>query len=148
MAYKEDQGRLARLAVFWALALLAFYGCYAFYGEVLKAKSKTLAAPLIPSMKKIPVLGIELNGAILIAAPLFGLALWGLHRWLQRPKAADLLIETESEMRKVTWPTLNEAVGSSLVVVVCVVFLMVYLAGADWLLGQWATRILTGSRGG
>lgn len=148
MAYKEDQGRLARLVVFWALALLAFYGCYAFYNEVLKAKSKTLAAPLSESMKKIPVLGIELNGAFLIAAPLFAVVLWLLHRWLQRPKMADLLIETESEMRKVTWPTLPEAVNSSIIVVVCVLFLMMYLAGADWFLGRVATRILTGSTGG
>jgi hypothetical protein len=26
-AYRGDQGRLARLAVFWALAILLFYGC-------------------------------------------------------------------------------------------------------------------------
>lgn len=147
MAYKEDQGRLARLVAFWVLALFAFFGCYALYNEVLRAKFESLRTPLIDSMKKVPVLGIELNGGFLIALALFLAVLWFLHRWLQREKVADLLIETESEMRKVTWPTMSEATNSSVVVIVCVLFLMVYLAGADWLLGQWATRILTGGGG-
>lgn len=147
MAYKEDQGRLARLVVFWALALLLFYGCYAFYNQVLKANFDALRQPLVGSMKKLPILGIEFNGAFLIALIVFAAALWFLFRWLNRPKIADLLIDTESEMRKVTWPTMPEAVNSSIIVVVTVLFLMVYLAGADWLLGQWATRILTGRSG-
>lgn len=147
MAYKEDQGRLARLVVFWVLALFAFFGCYAFYNEVLRNYFESLREPLVPAMKKLPILGIEFNGAFLIALVLFLVAAWLLLRWLQRPKIADLLIETESEMRKVTWPTLSEAMNSSIVVIVCVLFLMVYLAGADWLLGQWATRVLTGSGG-
>jgi preprotein translocase SecE subunit len=50
-------------------------------------------------------------------------------------------------MRKVTWPTFAEALNSSVVVIVCVVFLMAFLAGADWVLGQWTTRLLTGGRG-
>ena len=147
MAYKEDQGRLARLVVFWALAVLWFYGCYSFYNEVLKANFEKLRNPLVPSMKKLPILGIEFNGAFIIALLIFSVGVWFLHRWLNKPKSADLLIETEAEMRKVTWPTMAEATNSSIIVIVTVLFLMVYLAGADWLLGQWATRILTGRSG-
>lgn len=147
MAYKEDQGRLARLVVFWVLAVFVFFGCYAFHNEVLKKHFESLRTPLVASMKKIPILGIEFNGAFLIALLLFAVGMWFLLRWLQRPKIADLLIDTESEMRKVTWPTMPEAVNSSLIVIVCVLFLMVYLAGTDWLLGQWTTLILTGRRG-
>ena len=147
MTYKEDQGRLGRLVAFWVLALFAFFGCYTLYREVLKTYFAQLREPIVASMKKIPVLGIEFNGAFLIALLLFGAALWILMRWLNRPKVADLLIETETEMRKVTWPTMPEAVNSSIIVIVCVLFLMVYLAGADWLLGQWATRVLTGGAG-
>lgn len=145
MTYKKDQGRLARLVTFWALGILVFYGCYSFYNQVLlKYFKDELGAPLITGMKKIPVLGIELNGALLITLALLATLLWLLHRWQQRPRIADLLIETESEMRKVTWPTMPEAVNSSIVVIVCVAFLMIYLAGADWILGQWTTRILIG----
>ena len=147
MAYKEDQGRLARLVVFWTLAVLLFYGCYSFYNQFLKVTFESLREPLVGSMKKLPILGVEFNGAFVIALVVFAAGMWLLARWLNRPKIAELLIDTESEMRKVTWPTMPEAVNSSIIVVVTVLFLMVYLAGADWLLGQWATRILTGRSG-
>jgi preprotein translocase SecE subunit len=145
MAYKKDQGRLARLVTYWTLAVLVFYGCYSFYGEVLLKNFKAaLGAPLIPSMKKVPIIGLELNGAMLITIALLATLLYLLHRWEQRPKVADLLIETESEMRKVTWPSMPEAVNSSIVVIVCVAFLMAFLAGADWFLGRLATQVLIG----
>jgi preprotein translocase SecE subunit len=67
-----------------------------------------------------------------------------LYRWQQAPKQADLLIETESELRKVTWPTLSETMTSSIVVMLCVLFLMAFLAGSDVLLGRWASYLLTG----
>ena len=148
MAYKKDPGRLARRVVFGVLALLIFYGFSAFYGYVLrKSCGATLGTPLVASMKKIPILGIEFNGAFLIAAALFFVLIWALRRWESKPKVADLLIDTEAELRKVTWPTVPEAVNSSIIVIACVLFLMAFLAGADWLLGNLATRILTGGRG-
>jgi preprotein translocase SecE subunit len=62
-------------------------------------------------------------------------------RWLDKPKNADLLIDTESEMRKVTWPTFKDVVSSSLVVIFCVLFLLVFLAGADILIAR-VTKVL------
>ncbi len=95
-------------------------------------------------MPRIPVLGVPLNTAMLISAAVLVASIWMLNRILNKPKNADLLIETESELRKVTWPTVPEAVRSSVVVIACVLFLMAYLAGADWLLGKWASRLLLG----
>jgi preprotein translocase SecE subunit len=87
---------------------------------------------------RLPVLGVELTPAFLIAAALFLGGAFLIYRWLDRPKNADLLIETESELRKVSWPTLPEAMNGSTVVILCVAFLMVFLAGADWVLGRWS----------
>ena len=42
-------------------------------------------------------------------------------------RAADLLIETEIEMRKVTWPTTREVTGATVVVLVVVLLLGLYL---------------------
>jgi preprotein translocase SecE subunit len=145
MAYKKDQGRLARLVTFWVLGLVIFYGCYSFYFEVLlKYWKGALGTPLIAGMKKVPILGIDLNAAMLITLAMLVVSLWLLYRWGQKPKVADLLIETESEMRKVTWPSMPEAVNSSIVVIVTVLFLMAFLAGADWFLGQVASQVLIG----
>jgi preprotein translocase SecE subunit len=143
MAYKPDQGRLTRLAAFWSLAILVFYGCTSLYGE-LASRVPALGAPLFASFEKLPVVSLRLNGALLITLVVLAASWWGLDRWLNKPKTADLLIETESEMRKVTWPSWSEATNSSVVVIVTVAFLMAFLAGADWLLGRVSTYWLTG----
>ena len=76
------------------------------------------------------------------ALALFLVVVFGIHAWLERPKNADLLIETEIELRKVTWPTSQEVFSSSLVVVVCVILLMAFLAGADWFLARVVSPVL------
>ena len=68
-----------------------------------------------------------------------------LNRTLEKPKNADLLIETESELRKVTWPTIDETIDGSIVVMAVVLFLMAFMAGADFVLGEIFTRIITGA---
>lgn len=144
MAYKQDQGRYARLAAFWSLAVLIFYGVTSLYTTLLGYFPNAMAKPFVASMPKIPVLGLPLNLGMLIATAVLVVAVWGLYRVLERPKTADVLIETESELRKVTWPTMPEAVRSSVVVIACVLFLMAFLAGTDWVLGRWAERLLLG----
>ena len=52
------------------------------------------------------------------------------------------MIDTELELRKVTWPTMQEVINSSIVVIVCVVVLMVFLAGSDLVLGRIAKALL------
>lgn len=147
MAYKSDQGRLARLAAFWSLAALAFYGCVSLRSTLSSAFGGKLGQPFFAGMKQVPILGLSLSPALLITAVVLVAAWFFLYRWQQTPKVADLLIDTENELRKVTWPTIAEAVNSSLVVIACVLFLMGFLAGADYLLGRWTTLILTGGKG-
>jgi len=56
-------------------------------------------------------------------------------------RSADLLIQTEIEMRKVTWPTAREVAGATLVVIVVVLIMGVYLMGVDkiceWTVLKW-----------
>jgi preprotein translocase SecE subunit len=145
MAYKPEQGRYARLAAFWSLAILLFYGSTSLYTTLLGYFPNSMGRPLIASTPRIPVLGLPLNPAMLISAVVLVGSIWLLNVVLSKARYADLLIETESELRKVTWPTVPEAVRSSIVVIACVLFLMAFLAGADWLLGRWADRLLLGS---
>ncbi len=147
MAYKPDQGRIARLVAYWSLALLVLYGCTSLHAELSSRFGGALGRPFFASFTKLPVLGVKLNGAILITIVVLAAALYFLYRWQQTPKVAELLIETESELRKVTWPTLPEAINSSIIVIVCVLFLMGFLAGADWMLGRWTTLIFAGGVG-
>ena len=49
-------------------------------------------------------------------------------------RLANLLIDTEQEMKKVTWPSFDDSKKSSLVVIGCVVFMLGFLTAADLLL--------------
>lgn len=72
----------------------------------------------------------------------FGLSLViGYHLWANKPRWSDFLIETQSELKKVSWPPNREWIMSSLVVVVVVVVVSVFLWGADWVL-SWLMKYL------
>jgi preprotein translocase SecE subunit len=158
MSYKPEQGRIARTSAFWALAFLVVYGCTSlddaleqYFGRSGESWlfAKWIGSTIVEGQQVgglfVPILSWKLTPALIVAVVACGLGLWLLNRYLNRPKVAELLIETENELRKVTWPTMNEAVTSSLVVIVCVMFLMVYLATADWWLGRVVTWVLLGS---
>ena len=128
------------MAAFWILAVLWFYGTISLNEELASFESLGTA---IRGMR-IPVVGMDLTPALLISffALVAGLGL--LHRWQNKPKNADFLIETESELRRVTWPSLDEAINGSLVVIACVLFLMFFLAATDYMLGRLTRTILFG----
>lgn len=135
MAYRQDQGRLARMAAFWSLAILIFYGCTSLRTELAGRFNASLGQRLWEGAR-IPVLGVDLTPAFLISLVVFVAGMILLYRWTESPKIADQLIDTESELRKVTWPTLPEAARASVVVIVCVLVLMVLLAGYDALISR------------
>ena len=142
MAYRKDQGRLARMATFWSLAILLAYGCIRMRTELSGLFPDSMGEGL--GGMTLPLVGMPLSPALLLAIATFVIGLWFLNRTLEKPKNADLLIETEAELRKVTWPSLDETIDGSIVVMVVVIFLMAFMAGADFVLGEVFTRIITG----
>lgn len=138
--YKEDQGRLARMAAFWSVTLLLLFGCNFLYVQLVAIKS--MAVPL--GGIRIPVVAVDLNGAFIVSALIFCTGAILISRWQHRPQVADLLIDTEAELKKVTWPTMDEVINSSIVVIVCVILLGIFLAAADYLLGHLMRRLILG----
>ncbi len=127
--YKQDQGTYARTSGIVMLGGLGVFGCYTLYYFLLSFRGTFLANDLAGG--PVPILGAPVTPALLIAvAAAIGLLLW-LRRTLDKPKVADLLIESETEMRKCTWPTWDETFTSSIVVVIVMVFFMALLAGID-----------------
>ncbi|MCH2103590.1 MAG: preprotein translocase subunit SecE [Planctomycetes bacterium] len=137
MAYRKDQGRMARMTAFWSGTIFMFYGCTSLWraltGDFFGA-GDALSQPI--GGIRVPVLGMDLSPAVLIVTALFALGVFLFNRWLERPKQADTLIETESEMKKVTWPTLSETMSGSITVIMTVLILMTILAAFDWALGR------------
>ena len=74
----------------------------------------------------------------LVVAALFlvGVTLWWF-RFLNRPTWADLLIDTDAELRKVSWPTFPDAWQSTLIVTGCTVVLVGIILFYDFMISRF-----------
>lgn len=121
--YKKGQGTVARLSAFTACALLALFGAVRFYATINRPGRFVLLAD-------VPLVG-DVTVYKAVAFVLAALSLLGLWWFLNRPKSADLLVETEQEMRKVSWPTLPEVWNATVVVALVTVTLALTMYGLD-----------------
>ncbi|MCP4094485.1 MAG: preprotein translocase subunit SecE [Planctomycetes bacterium] len=145
--HKPEEGRNARQTAFWLGEGMIFFACYSLSGTLESWKS--LRAPLFGDTPiQIPLLGIELTGAFVAATIAFFAMSFFFLRYLAAEKIADHLIEVESEMNKVTWPSFEEATNSSIIVIITVLILMGFLALSDFVLSQVFELILWGGING
>jgi len=132
-AYKAGQGSLARLTT-WVLILIAlFLGCVELYSWIYDKTD----GPIIDLevFHDLPLLGVPLSWKLLFCIALFFGLLWLVRRYLRRPQTVDTLIETELELKKVSWPTKDESMNATWVVVLVTVLMTVTLSVFDGLLG-------------
>jgi preprotein translocase SecE subunit len=128
------------MASFWGLFLLAGYGILGGFVHVLNGWLARFGVDVKP-WTKVPILGDFGIGALscVLLQLLVG---WLIYRFLNRPKVADMLIETETELRKVVWPTWSDTWAGTMAVVATVVVLLAYLAVADRFYIWFFTSIL------
>ena len=127
--YKPDQGVYARGTAFWLSAALAFFGARSLWQFLTFGWSTR-------SMGVIPVLNLQLTLGLIIATLVFVGAMVGIWVLLQKPKLGDYLIETEAELRRVTWPSWADTLSSSIVVITTVMVFVAYFAGLDMMLNR------------
>ena len=131
-------GRAVRLSAFGGIGALAAFGAYALY-----------MAPPIHSLWWTDVLGpamifgkaLSLKPILFPAAGIFLAVMSGIFLLLNQEKWADFLIETEGEIKKVSWPARKEYVGSAAIVVLVVAIVSMFLhyvdKGLSLLMQQW-----------
>ncbi len=126
--YKPDQGRVVRLTTFLASLILVLWMCMNLYDAFPSdsALYRALAGPY-------DLFGVDLSITVmlLIAAGVFLALSFGLYLFFNWPKMGEFLVETEGELKKVSWPERKEYVSASFAVVVLVVFIVVYLYAVD-----------------
>mgnify|MGYP000852468182 FL=1 len=131
MSYRKDHGLYARMFAFWACLLLVAYGCFHGDGLVdhiggwLGEENDTVLVQSFPILRTLRISTCITLGVLLVA----GIA---IHSVLNRPRIADALIDTETEMVKVTWPTWQEAWQRTLAVGVMVLILFLFLTVTDF----------------
>ncbi|MHC4983463.1 MAG: preprotein translocase subunit SecE [Planctomycetota bacterium] len=109
--YKRGQGRYVRIITFVAAMVITAVGV------------AELSVKLKPYVGTYVRFGVPAALVVLVGLLLF--------RVVNRQKSADFLIATESEMKKVSWSSKKEIVGSTKVVIVTTFILAGLLFGVD-----------------
>lgn len=138
--YKRSQGKVARQATFGAIGVtvaLAAYQLSVFLtAKVLGTVESLLSTwPLSyiseggrdVTLQVAEVLSLEYSLPLL----LFAVGLWIGFRVVNIPRFADFLISVEAEMNKVSWPSKDELIRSSIVVIFVIVAMSALLYGYD-----------------
>ncbi len=132
--YKHGQGKLSRGLAGMGMGLFGFFGSYRLYLWLGAYDFFKKPLPLLPNN----LLGAEMpaNYALLVGLGLLIGTAVGTYYISNHPRVADFLLETEAEMKKVSWPSVNEVWGSSVVVLIVTIIFGVYLLGVDYGLGS------------
>ena len=107
--YKPNQGRIVRQLTALTIWIIVALGCWRLHS--------TLGAVFETGSYMIPVIPI-----VLLAA-----GGWIGYRLVNWPRFADFLIAVEAEMNKVTWPSKEELIRASIVVIFTIFFLALAL---------------------
>ncbi|MDR4505261.1 MAG: preprotein translocase subunit SecE [Candidatus Scalindua sp.] len=135
--YKKGLGVYSRCAVAGLFGLASLFASYSLYGTLVNL-------PEFFGGVKIPLLGVDLTWGLVCSFILFlfcgfficlittgfEVGLGRLDRMSKR--AVEFFIDTQGELQKVSWPSKNELVGSTIVVIVCLLLMSLYIFGVDW----------------
>ena len=124
--YQWKQGKVIRRSTAGAIVLACVLASQAFYQSVLYGLPPTGAyLPMLPaSLRQVPI-GYWVVGLIDV------IGAWIAFRAINYPVFADFLIEVESEMTKVTWPTWSELQRATVVVLGTMFIFSALLFGYD-----------------
>jgi preprotein translocase subunit SecE len=122
--YKQTQGRIARQLTFLALAIGVSLAAYQLW-LLMKVTSLPAWVPRGAMIESWLALDVSLPILLLVVG------LWLSYRAVCIPRFADFLIAVEAEMNKVSWPTRDELIRSSVVVIVIILILSVLLSTYD-----------------
>ena len=133
MYARPGLGRAVRLSAFGGIGSLTAFGAYALY-----------MAPPIHSLWWTDVLGpamifgkaLSLKPILFPSAAAFLTVMSVVFLLLNQEKWADFLIETEGEIKKVSWPARKEFMGSAMIVVLVVAIVSMFLHYVDKGLSQ------------
>lgn len=133
--YKTKQGQIVRWGFFLVSCLLFLFGCYRLYFTFSWFGWERANEPWFIFALPLVEITIKITPALItsLAVALFFIFLF-TYLYFKNDRISDFLIDTESEMRKVSWPTMGDVVKSSMAVVFIIVLLGVYLFGVDILL--------------
>ncbi len=139
--YKRTQGKITRQVTFAALAIGFVLAAYSLHNFLLANWSRIIDG-LFSRSTADSLIGIsdQISIHYLVPGLLVFFGLWLSYRIVNLTQFADFLIAVEAEMKKVSWPTWDELVKASIVVILMIFLLAILLFGYDVIwraLFQW-----------
>ena len=134
--YKSGQGSFARLSAFIALLLAAFLGARELYSWIADPERDTSLIPNVAVFQKLPLLGAPLSWKLLLCVVIFAGLVWLIRHYMKKPATVDMLIETELELKKVSWPTREESINATWIVIFVTLLITFTLFAFDFVLQQ------------
>ena len=126
--YKSGQGSFARLAASLALLLAAALGCQELYSWIADPNGESPIFGIEAELfRNLPLISVPLSWKLLICVAIFVGLIWLLRVYMTRPATVDLLIETEMELKKVSWPTREESLNATWVVLLVTIVMTLSL---------------------
>ena len=136
--YKRGEAKVTRRVAFYSILLLSFWG-FKELGKWLTTYewARTEIISFILPVYDLPLsVGLALAIALNVVLGVF------LFRYLNGPKIADLLIDTEQELKKVSWPSWEDARQSTIIVLIFVAATALYLTTVEFALKRIFDLIL------
>lgn len=133
--FKKGEGKLARRFAFYSLLVLAIWGCRSlavWLNNFAWARTKVFSGfeVEIPYYEQPLTYGVLASMLLNVAVGVI------LFKLLNKPRPAQTLIDTESELKKVTWPTWPEAKQATLIVLIFVAATAAYLTAVEFVLAK------------
>src|SRR5579863_3982462 len=122
--YKRTQGKRVRQTTAALIVVWCWFGCWTLY-----------SGPLLDAPRN-----VRLGIPVVIAA----ITAWIAFRLVNIPQFADFLIAVEAEMKKISWPSLQECFRAAgvVIVVMFLLALVLFLYDQIWMHFFKAIRIL------
>ena len=143
-SYKPGQAKLTRTVAWWSGAFFVLWGGKAMV-ETLPEFYRALGTPLNVLTDKslnldqgwtadVIIMQAPVSIAFVVAVLFIAGGLLWWQRFINTERWAELLIDTEGELRKVSWPTLPDAWQSTLIVTACTALLVGLVLVFDWVI--------------
>jgi preprotein translocase SecE subunit len=135
--------RMVTLGLFTLMVIFGSFSLY-FYIPIESAEHPGVFTFWGKALLTIPFFDVSFRVGFLISLVVFVGSVYLINRFvLNRASSADFLIDTEYEVRKVSWPSRNEYWGSSVAVLVSVVIIGTFIFLIDQVLANITKYLYT-----
>ena len=130
--YKRGKGSVSRGVSIAALGAIALFGCRELCFFLLDMGLGPVSLPMAGEVKWAYIV----TGVLGLSCGL------GIFLLLNNHKVVDFLIETEAELKKVSWSPPRQLFGNTVIVIVSVVFLGLFILCCDVVIDNLVRMIL------